>query len=158
MTARANQPIAIRRALPSEADLLSQIAYAAKQYWGYSTAQMAIWQESLAMTAQRIECHHVYVAVRGDLVIGFYSLMPTATPHLYELDDLWVQPVAIGQGVGRMLFRHAAAMAAALGGTRLRLVAEPHALGFYQKMGMDKIGERPSQPIGRVLDLMEVAL
>lgn len=158
MAAFTNQPITIRRAKPGEADHLSQIAYAAKQHWGYSAELMAIWRQSLTMTAQRIERDHVYVAMRDDDRVGFYSLMPTETAHVYELDDLWVQPAVIGQGIGRMLFSHAASLATTLGGTMLRLVADPHAIGFYQKMGMHKIGERPSQPVGRVLDLMEMTL
>lgn len=158
MAMLTSQPIAIRRAEPDEAELLSQIAYAAKQHWGYSAELMAIWRQSLTMTAQRIARDHVYVAMRDDVSVGFYSLMPTKVAQLIELDDLWVLPAMIGQGVGRSLFGHAASLTISLGGTALRLVADPHAIGFYQKMGMHKIGERPSQPVGRVLDLMEVAL
>lgn len=117
---------------------------------------MAYWRAGLTMTHQRIEQEFVYVAVQADQILGFYALVPTA--QVYELDDLWIEPAWIGRGVGTLLFQHAVTLARAHGGVTLHLVADPHAVGFYQKMGMSKIGERPSVPAGRVLDVMVLHL
>jgi hypothetical protein len=42
----------------------------------------------------------------------------------------------------------------------LQLEADPNAIGFYEKMGMWKIGERQSEVDGqlRILPIMEMAL
>lgn len=148
----------IRRAHPTEAATLTAIAVAAKRHWHYAEALMRLWSDSLRVTPARIEQQAIYVATVDDEVIGFYALIPTTAPEVYELDDLWIRPDSIGQGIGRQLFAHAAAFARAQGGTTLQLVAEPNALGFYQKMGMSKVGERTSQPPGRVLDVMALPL
>ncbi|MEZ4621987.1 MAG: GNAT family N-acetyltransferase [Caldilineaceae bacterium] len=150
--------ITIRRAQPADAATLTKIAIAAKSYWNYPDELMALWRASLTFTPAGIAQHQVYVATVAEEIIGFYAVAPTADAQRYELDDLWIEPAYIGQGVGRLLFQHAVALVQAEGGTMLQLVAEPHALGFYAKMGMRKIGERPSQPPGRVLDLMAIDL
>jgi len=148
----------IRHAHPAEAAILTDIAVAAKRHWRYAEALMQLWYDSLQVTPARIEQQAIYVATVEEEVIGFYALIPTASPAVYELDDLWIRPDFIGQGVGRQLFAHAVALARAQGGTMLQLIAEPNALGFYQKLGMTKIGERPSQPVGRVLEVMALPL
>ncbi|MEZ4859651.1 MAG: GNAT family N-acetyltransferase [Caldilineaceae bacterium] len=148
----------IRQAQPAEAERLTAIALAAKGYWNYAAELMALWRAGLTVTPLRIAQDPVYVAVHDDQIIGFYALLPMAQAQIYELDDLWVEPAWIGRGVGKQLFHHACAWVQAQGGTMLQLVAEPHAIGFYHKMGMTKIGERPSVPVGRVLDVMAVRL
>lgn len=148
----------IRRAHPTEAAGLTEIAVAAKRHWNYAEELMQLWYDSLRVTPTRIEQQAIYVATEDDEVIGFYALIPTPEPEVYELDDLWIRPDYIGQGIGKQLFAHAVALARAQGGATLQLVAEPNASGFYQKMGMIKVGERPSQPAGRVLEVMALPL
>ncbi len=137
----------IRRAEPTEAERLSEIALAAKGYWGYAEELMALWRSGLIMTTQRIIEDTVYLAACGHDIVGFYSLTPTADAQIYELDDLWIDPPWIGQGVGKQLFQHALAQAKTCGAMRLQLAADPQAVGFYAKMGMTKIGRRQMNPI-----------
>lgn len=158
MTPLTEPIIEIRPAYPAEAEQLTHIAFASKRHWRYSEELMTLWAASLTVTPQRIEQDLVYVAVLADQLIGFYTLIPTERPEVYELDDLWVLPAYIGRSIGKRLFQHAMVTVLEEGGTVLRLVAEPHAIGFYQKMGMTKIGERPSKPAGRVLDIMALNL
>ena len=158
MTPLTEPTIEIRPAHPAEAEQLTHIAFASKRHWRYSEEWMALWAASLTVTPQRIEQEVVYVAVLAARIVGFYALIPTERPEVYELDDLWVLPAYIGRGIGKHLFQHAMATVLEEGGAVLRLVAEPHAIGFYQKMGMTKIGERPSKPAGRVLDVMALNL
>ncbi|MFN8493756.1 MAG: GNAT family N-acetyltransferase [Caldilineaceae bacterium] len=150
--------IEIRPARPAEAEQLTRVAFASKRHWRYSEALMTLWAASLTVTPQRIEQDLVYVATLADRIVGFYALIPTERPEVYELDDLWVLPESIGHGIGKRLFQHAISTVLEEGGAVLRLVAEPHAIGFYQKMGMTKIGERASKPAGRVLDVMALNL
>ncbi len=68
---------------------------------------------------------------------------------------MWVEPDAMGNGHGRRLFEHAVAIARSLGATALELDADPNAVGFYERMGMERIGETPSTLIpGRALPRM----
>jgi GNAT superfamily N-acetyltransferase len=73
------------------------------------------------------------------------------------IEDMWVDPAAMGRGVGTRLFRLAAERARELGASRLEWEAEPNAVGFYEKMGGRHIGERISS-WGRTLSLMGVDL
>jgi ribosomal protein S18 acetylase RimI-like enzyme len=76
------------------------------------------------------------------------------------IDNLFVLPDYIGQGIGNRLFQHAVELARRRGYKILQLESDPNAVGFYQKMGMRKIGERRYDLDGqlRVLPLMEMTL
>ena len=64
----------IIRAMPDDAETLTQIAFAAKRHWNYPEPWIEQWRTELTITGQYIETHEVYAArVEGQLV-GFYSL------------------------------------------------------------------------------------
>jgi ribosomal protein S18 acetylase RimI-like enzyme len=158
MNLRLGQPIEIRETKLSEAETLTKIAYAAKRYWNYPEVYIDLWTESLTYTPDRIKNSIVYAAILDETVLGFYVLIATGADGVYEIDGLWVDPEYIGQGIGKKLFKHAAEVVQAEGGHALRLDADPNAVGFYQRMGMVKIGESPSKPQGRLLDVMAINL
>lgn len=157
--------IAIRRVKPEEADTLTQIALAAKRYWDYPDAWIQKWTPLLTFTPKKIEEADVFVAVMpstalrpgDDKLAGFYRLFlrrPRAT-----LEDLWVKPEFIGKGIGRALFDHASMHCRSAGVEYLAVEADPHAQGFYEKMGMRKIGEHPSDVDDqRALPILEMRL
>ena len=76
------------------------------------------------------------------------------------LDNLWVLPDFMGQGIGRRLFQHGLERAKTQGVFTLKIEADPHAQSFYERMGARKIGEHQSevdsQP--RILPIMEIDL
>lgn len=75
------------------------------------------------------------------------------------MDGLFVEPDAIGRGVGRRLFEHATAAAASLGFGRLTIDADPNAEPFYVAMGATRIGATPSGSIpGRMLPLLAITI
>ena len=130
----------IIRALPSDAETLTQIAFAAKRHWNYPEQWIEQWRTELTITAPYIETHEVYAArVEGELV-GFYSLAGDADK--IELDNLWVLPRTMGQGIGRALFAHAVERARARGAPQLVIESDPNAEGFYRRMGAQRIGEK----------------
>jgi ribosomal protein S18 acetylase RimI-like enzyme len=90
--------------------------------------------------------------------VGFYTLQEKNGNAWIE--NLWVLPEYIGQGVGKRLFLHALPRSRAMGRLILQLEADPNALGFYEKMGMYKVGERRSEVEGRprVLPIMQMTL
>jgi len=58
------------------------------------------------------------------------------------------------------LFIHAVELVRQRGYKILQLEADPNAIGFYEKMGMLKIGERRSEVDGkpRILPIMELTI
>lgn len=150
--------ILLRRAIPNEANVLSQIALSAKAYWGYPMRWMEIWKPQLTFSVEYFEENESWVAEWEDTPIAFYTLQDRDGKAWIE--NLWVLPERMGQGIGRQLFLHAVKLARQRGYKALQLDADPNAIGFYAKMGMHKIGERRSEIEGqpRVLPVMEMVL
>ena len=150
--------ILIRRAHPSEADVLTQIALSAKRHWGYPERWMELWKLQLTFSPEYFEENESWVAEINNLPLAFYTLLEKDGSAWIE--NLWVSPEFIGKGVGKRLFRHALEHSRRRGFERLQLEADPNAVGFYEKMGMKKIGERMSAIEGqpRVLPIMEIRL
>ena len=149
----------IRRALPEEADALTQIALDAKRYWGYPEHWIKHWESDLTVSADFIRDNHVYVAERdvaelqageGNL-LGFYALCVRGEKA--ELEHMWVRPDCIGIGVGKELFLDAMERAAALAVRDVELSADPNAAAFYRRMGATQIGEVESRIDGHVRKL-----
>jgi ribosomal protein S18 acetylase RimI-like enzyme len=150
--------ISIRRALPEEADILTEIALSAKAHWGYPERWMEIWTPLLTFSAEYFEENESWAAVLDNKPIAFYTLQEKHGTAWIE--DLWVLPEYIGQGVGKKLFLHALTRTREMGYQTLQLEADPNAVGFYEKMGMHKIGEQIGEVAGqkRILPVMEMEL
>ena len=148
----------IRRALPEEASTLSQIAFSAKGYWGYPKRWMDIWKPQLTFSSKYFEENESWVAETNGAPIAFYALR--GKDGSAWIEDLWVSPEFIGKGVGKRLFLHAMELARQRGYETLQLEADPNAVGFYEKMGMYRIGERHSKVENeiRILPIMEMKL
>lgn len=148
----------IRPSLPEEADVLSEIAFSAKAHWAYPERWMEIWKPQLMFSRDYFEENESWVAETHGTPIAFYTLQEKAGSAW--LENLWVSPEWIGQGVGKELFLHAVEICCQRGDPALQLEADPHAVGFYEKMGMHKIGERHSEVEGqpRILPIMEMKL
>jgi ribosomal-protein-alanine N-acetyltransferase len=128
-----------RTALPKDAPRLTEIAFAAKRYWGYPEHWIAVWRQQLIITEEYVRTHHVVLAEISAQIAGFYGLISEGARA--ELDYLWVDPPYIGQGIGRALVDHARHAAASSGAERLEIIADPNAEGFYRRMGAERIGE-----------------
>lgn len=148
--------ISIQKVDSQRTDELTRIALAAKAYWGYPERWMEIWRPQLTFTPEYFEESESWMATVEGKPVGFYTRRDKNGTAWIE--DLWVQPEYIGKGFGKALFLHAVEHARERGYKALQLEADPHAVGFYEKMGMHKIGERhtsvDSQP--RVLPIMEM--
>ena len=141
-------------ALPDDASVLTAIAFAAKRHWGYPEAWIQAWAADLTFTESFIATHSVTKAIVDEEVIavGAWVDLPAGK---YELEHLWVLPSRIGEGVGRQLLQH---MLAQVPTDRfpIKIVSDPHALGFYEKMGAVLVGQLASTPEGRFLPVMEM--
>ena len=147
--------IHIRPAHPTEAAQLTRIAVAAKRHWGYSAALLQLWHNDLTITAAQIVRQPTSVAVVREVPVAVGML--GAHPDGIELAHLWVRPDLIGRGVGRQLFTHLCQIARTAGFSQLSIEADPHAVGFYERMGAVQIGS-VTTPHGRSLPLLRYEL
>jgi GNAT superfamily N-acetyltransferase len=177
----------IERALPDHAGILTEIAISAKRHWNYPERWIEMWRPVLAISPEYISENETWMAI-VERPVGFYSLVDTviagralfptkqsqslcstALPSLplprndedsLWLDNLWVLPEFMGQGMGRQLFQHALERSHTLHASKLKIEADPNAQSFYEKMGARKVGEHHSkiddQP--RILPIMEINL
>jgi GNAT superfamily N-acetyltransferase len=137
---------------------LTEIARAAKAYWGYPSAWLEEWRDILTVSPDLVDRATVFKAVIDEDVVGFYAL--TDDSDTVELDHMWVEPRAIGRGVGRRLFEHAVQIARQLGAARIIVESDPNAAEFYEHMGCARVGERHGTVGGsaRTLPVLELAL
>jgi ribosomal protein S18 acetylase RimI-like enzyme len=103
------------------------------------------------------------LAADGDAVVaeidgyiaGWAQVLVPSEDGVALLDHLWVAPGSMRVGIGSALFRHAAEAACAMGARTMECEAEPHAAGFYARMGGRVVRTTPSE-WGRTLDVMAV--
>jgi GNAT superfamily N-acetyltransferase len=149
-------PPLVRPAQPREAAVISDLALRSKGHWGYDAAFLEACRDELAVSPAWCAAGTVLVAEDDDTpgaLLGFVAL--TGEPPEGELAHLFVEPAAMGRGVGGLLTSAALELATSLGMTRLTLDADPHAEAFYLRMGAVRVGESPSGSIpGRVLPRM----
>lgn len=140
------------------ATMLTEIAVAAKSHWGYPPGWLERWRQELTITPAYLAAHPVFVALDYTRPVGFYALV--CDDGDARLDHLWVRPSYMRQGVGRALFAHAEATARQRGARRLTIVGDPHAEGFYLRMGATPCGRQPAPMDGeeRYLPLFERSL
>ena len=150
--------IHIRPVQPGEAGILTRVALAAKRHWGYPERWIEIWTPQLTFTPDYFYLNEGWAAVVNEVPVAFYTLLEAN--EVASIENLWVLPEYMGQGIGKQLFLHAVAVARGRGCKILQLEADPNAVGFYERMGMHKAGERNTEVDGlpRTLPIMEMAL
>ncbi|XWW93446.1 hypothetical protein V2A60_001379 [Cordyceps javanica] len=177
----------IRRPHPDEAPILTDLALSAKAYWGYDASFMAAARAELTITASDIAQHDIYVATLPRLdhgkegeegegeeqqqqqeIVGVYRITPHSDSDSNnsssssgstqgELSYLWIRPDRIGCGLGRSFWEDALRRAAARRLAALTVDADPHAEGFYLRMGARRCGRAASRSIpGRALPQLTV--
>jgi len=132
----------IRPASEQEAPVLSDLAMRAKSHWGYSAEALEQWRPELAVSPANVRERPTFVAVVGAEVAGFYSLHTSRAA--WELDNLWVLPRFMHQGIGRALLAHALATAAHGGAREVTVDADPNAEPFYLECGAVRRGDVPA--------------
>ncbi len=152
--------VQIRRARPVEADSLSGLIMQSKAHWGYDTALLEAWRPGLTLDPATIADHPVYCsedALTGTLT-GVSHFYPLNDEEVY-LDHLFVEPAAMGNGIGAALWRHAVSWSASHGAHAIVFDADPHARSFYERMGAVVVGWSESTIVpGRQLPQMSYDL
>ena len=146
----------IRPALDDDAEALTKIAHDAKRHWGYPERWITRWHDDLTITPSYVTSNRVFVAEVEGVAVGFYALVNQG--ERAELDHMWVAPEHIGTGVGKELFLHAMTDAASRDIGEIQITSDPHAEGFYRKMGAYRIGETISELDGQPRTLPQLAI
>jgi GNAT superfamily N-acetyltransferase len=149
-------PIEIRRAVAAECKVLRNLARSSKRYWGYSEEQLSRWTHDQSVTPELIREQLVYCAVSDGAVVGFYAVCREDAG--YRMRHLWVAPAHIRRGIGTSLFRHAIATLKAMGAPKLSLACDPHAEGFYSRMGAACVGKVSSSSGAAPVPFFEIEL
>lgn len=142
--------VTIRRARPEDAAALSVIAWRSKASLGYEAELLALWAPQLSVSAEYIAGNHVLCACLDDEPVGF-AAAAKLRKGTFELEHLWIRPDHARRGLGRRLLEALIAELRSNGADSLRIVSDPHAEGFYTRMGAHRTGFVDSVPKGRVL-------
>ena len=143
----------IRRAKISEAKLLTEISFHSKSYWGYPKTYFDIWASELTISSHYIQNNDVFVFENDGTIIGYYSIVElkadieiagVSIGKGYWLEHMFIEPGSIGKGIGTKIFDHLRQRCRTRGINDLGILADPHARGFYEKMGCEYKREHPS--------------
>ncbi|WP_436701434.1 GNAT family N-acetyltransferase [Nocardioides sp. BYT-33-1] len=148
----------LRPARPGEAARLSALALRSKGHWGYDAAFLDACREELTLRDDQLAARRTVVAELPDgRIVGFRTL--EGRPPVGELGMMFVDPDAIGRGIGRALIADLLAEARASGFRLITIDADPNAEAFYLAQGAVRVGATPSGSIpGRVLPRLELRL
>jgi GNAT superfamily N-acetyltransferase len=142
----------VRPVTPADHERLRELTFESKAHWGYDRDFVRRWASGLDFGGNQER----WVAELEGEIVAWAALEPPSD-GVAVLDDLWVDPAAIGRGLGSRLFRHIATRARELGAKRLEWGAEPNAVGFYETVGGRKLRDHVTE-WGRVAPWMGLDL
>jgi GNAT superfamily N-acetyltransferase len=151
----------IRAALLDDAAVLTALALRSKAHWGYDEGFLTRCIAGLTIDGVVLGAGPAFIAEPGrDAVApaGFVAV-DLGGPDGVEVTHLFVDPPAIGSGIGRRLWEQAVGAALLAGAPSVVVEADPNAAGFYRRLGALPIGERRSSAADdRYLPLLRLAL
>jgi GNAT superfamily N-acetyltransferase len=127
----------IRDALPGEAAALAEVQLRASSVWESDRALLAAHPDLIEPPEEAVATGRVRVAVdAAGRLLGFCVVVLTA--EAVEIDDLFVEPSAMGRGIGRSLVDDAVLRA---GSWPVEATVNANAVGFYERLGFQTCGE-----------------
>ena len=149
--------VRLRAAREEELPLLSALCLRSKAVWGYDQSFLDACRVELTLSAEQLSGTWVRVAESNGAVVGLAQV--SVAGKVADLQKLFVEPAAIGLGVGRLLLAWACETARNQGADVLTIDADPGAVGFYTRLGAREHGTAPSGSIpGRTLPHLRLAL
>lgn len=134
-----------------ELPYLSDLCLRSKAVWDYDEAMLDAFKDELTLTEDDLESDVIIVAedLRGVAGVAQLSFDESGSSYL---DKLFVEPVRLGEGTGKMLYVWACRYAQGSGAKEMVIEADPDAAPFYVHMGAEPAGEAESGSIpGRLL-------
>jgi GNAT superfamily N-acetyltransferase len=129
-----------------------------KAHWGYDAEFMRLSWRALQVDPAAIAEGRVFGAVdERDQPLGVVGCALLGDD--VDLMHLFVEPGALGRGIGRALFATAIEWTRAQGRRTLLIASDPNAVGFYRRLGAVDAGWIESEAIaGRMLPLLKYAV
>jgi GNAT superfamily N-acetyltransferase len=127
--------VIVRDAAADERGALEALQRRASDVWEEYRAALVAHPNAIALAPELIAAGCVRVAVSDDGEVLGFSVLLAPRYGACELDGLFVEPEAMGGGVGRALIADAATRARAEGAMRISVIANPGAAGFYERLG-----------------------
>jgi maltose O-acetyltransferase len=152
--------IQISKAQNSDAEVLTDISFAAKKHWKYPDSYYDLWRDELTITKDYIQQNIVFKALYMNLVIGFYSITEnkddfysgdTFVKKGFWLEHLFIKPEYHKQGIGVLMINHAKQVSRDSGIRDLFIFVDPYAKGFYDKVGAEYLYDSKSSIPGRMI-------
>ncbi len=131
----------LRPAEAHECGVLTALALRSKAYWGYEPAFLQACRAGLTVRPTDVAAGRVMVLIEEETILGLYALIPGERPQEAAVPLFFVEPAAIGQGIGRAMWQNLVAKAQAEGYQRLKIESDPFAFGFYRAMGATLAGK-----------------
>lgn len=130
----------IRLAVPSENELLTDLAFRSKSFWPYREQDLIRYRSSLEVHAEDILRKSVYVAEIEGKIIGFYGI--SSEPDVHRLYFLFLEPKFIGKGFGKKLWDHLLNNVKNKGWRSLTFYSDPYAMKqFYRFQNCIPVGQ-----------------
>lgn len=137
--------VRLRDARADEAPALEELQRRSSAVWEEDRAVLEAHPGAISIPVAAIAERRLRVAAgEEDRPLGFALVLPVAEGEC-ELDGLFVEPDAFGQGLGRLLLEDAAARARTAGARRLFVVSGPGAQGFYERHGFRLLDAVPTR-------------
>ena len=136
--------IAIRRGEPGDALFLTSISFGAKRHWNYTDAYLEAWQDQLTITEDYINNNVIFLAQKQTTIIGYCAIVEVREEELEEtyftksgfwLDHIYIRPAYIKNGIGMQLIEAVNAYCQGNNIEKLYIESDPHANGFFEKLG-----------------------
>lgn len=135
----------------------SDLCLRSKAVWGYDPDFLERCRAELSLTPEILERDETQIAEADGRMLGVAQV--SCDGGEAYLEKLFVDPGAMGRGVGRALFEWARSTARDRGASCLIIEADPEAAPFYRKVGAVDAGSAPSGSIpGRVLPRLVLSL
>lgn len=136
---------------------LSELCLRSKAVWGYDKAFLEACRSELSFDERDLQVTPIAVVVRDGKLIGVVQVKVTGDQA--DLLKLFVEPSALGCGIGGALLAWATNIARSNGAARLIIESDPNAAPFYRRMGAHDVGHAPSGSIpGRMLPKLAIKL
>ena len=152
--------IQISKAQNIDAEVLTDISFAAKKHWNYPDSYYDLWRNELTITKEYILQNIVFKALYMDVVIGFYSITEnkddfysgdTFVKQGFWLEHLFIKPEYHKLGIGVSMINHAKQVSRDLGIRNLFIFVDPYAKGFYDRVGAEYLYDSKSSIPGRII-------
>lgn len=150
-------PILYRTPRSADCAALTDLCLRSKAHWGYSDAFIEACRTELSVTPAQLTEWQGQVAERSGQILGLVQI--SIEGQSAWLEKLFVDPTAMGQGIGRAFMVWAALAARLDGACRLVIDSDPNAEGFYRSVGARRVGHEKSASIpGRYLPRLHLEL